>query len=328
MITYSGDMEPKLFTTADGKDYRTAGTIDLTDIKRFLKNKGYVVLELEQLWRHVTGKLKKEEGLFFFKMATTEGVAERTKNEFAWNEEFNKRADNQKQPFLISKNRENGYYKGTLFYFISDFFEGEYLATKYPRDKKDLGNWLEKIATAALFVQSLPEMDLPKNESSRRKLSESGMTKAEYMHQKASKWAESFETDVSALLGVISDAGQSIKIATSHGDFVPWHMRKIEGGKFGLVDGEHATSVGVKYYDAAYFYHRVYTALEEPNFAKQFLKILKTQLNEEEKELLLEELKPVLAQRCIGGFFDAKNEEKKDTSIHKKLMKDILTNEF
>lgn len=311
----------------DVKDYRTAGTADITKVRKFLESKDYAVLELEQLWRHVTGKLKKGGQLFFFKMATTEGIAERTKNEFAWNKEVNKHVGNKKQPFLIPKNRDGGYYKDTLFYFISDFFKGDYLATKYPPDKKDLKSWLEKIATTALFIQNLPEMDLPKNEGSRRKLSESGMTKAEYMHQKASKWAESFDTDVSDLLEIMRNAEQAVKTATNHSDFVPWHMRRTEDGRFGLVDGEHASSFGVKYYDTAYFYHRVYTSLEEPNLAKQFLKILKTQLNNKERGLFLEEIRPVLALRCIGGFFDAKNEGKKDLSLHKKLMKEILTNE-
>jgi len=321
-------MEPKLFTTAGGKDYRTAGTINLDKVKKFLESKGYDILEIDQLWRHVTGKLKKGKGLFFFKMATTLGVAERTKNEFAWNEEFHKHVKNSEQSFTVPRNKEYGFYDDTLFYFISDYFEGDYLATKYPQDKKDLEKWLERIAAAALCIQNLAEMNLPKDEDTKKKLSELGITKAQYMHKNASEWAKSFETDVSDLLKIVRGAEQSIQTATSHGDFIPWHMREIGNARFGLVDGEHAAGLGVKYYDAAYFYHRVYTSLEEPYIAKQFLKTLKTKLDNKEKNLLLEEIRPILALRCIGGFFDAENEGKTDTTLHKKLMSEIITGEI
>ncbi len=60
------------FMTKSGKNYRRAKLIDKSFVSKYFKGLGFEVLEVEQLWRHIHGKLRKNNKVYFLKMASTE----------------------------------------------------------------------------------------------------------------------------------------------------------------------------------------------------------------------------------------------------------------
>lgn len=73
---------------------------------------------------------------------------------------------------------------------------------------------------------------------------------------------------------------------------------KLKGGQLGLIDGEHAKVNGVEYYDIGYFIQRVFSILQNPNFADNMLSLLI------KSDYDVDKLQVILAARGIGGFLD------------------------
>ena len=76
------------FTNKEGKNYRRSEMLEKEEIGTYFSKKGYQVIELQQIWRHVHGKLKKDNKIFFLKMASTPDIGERTQNETLWNNQI------------------------------------------------------------------------------------------------------------------------------------------------------------------------------------------------------------------------------------------------
>jgi len=110
--------------------------------------------------------------------------------------------------------------------------------------------------------------------------------------------------------------------APQHGDFVPWHIFITNENKLFLIDGEHSRIAGFKFYDIAYFYHRVYTKLKRPDIANKFLEEFNNiyQFSKADKECL----GLILAQRVIGGYFDSSKCGEKNVCLHDELKRKIL----
>lgn len=89
-----------------------------------------------------------------------------------------------------------------------------------------------------------------------------------------------------------------MKNQSRHGDFAPWHLIKLNTNQLALIDGEHARSNGVEYYDIAYFIQRVFSVLGNQLLSKQILSLLL------KRNYNLQKLKVILASRAIGGFLD------------------------
>lgn len=50
---------------------------DLEQIKIYLAQQGFQVVDLQQKWRHVTGQVVKDDTAHFFKLRSTEEIAKR-----------------------------------------------------------------------------------------------------------------------------------------------------------------------------------------------------------------------------------------------------------
>ena len=76
---------------------------------------------------------------------------------------------------------------------------------------------------------------------------------------------------------------------------------------------------GVEYYDSCYLIQRVFSVLEEQEFAKQIYQMLVKRFYDEEK------MKVVLSARAIGGFLDESLKEKPNYKIAEEFKNWILT---
>lgn len=276
-------------------DYRQGIDLDLEKVSRFFDKK----YQIEKLWkvsRHVLAILTKNNQKLFLKLSTSEGIGIITKNEYNWNDYFNKyNTDNN---FLVPKNYDKGFFEGKYFYLITDYFEGEFLCGI--RDKCDFANFIKRInqiIDLSEIIQQFPQSGfaLPEYEEKDYKIRFLNKTKG---------WFGDISADivkkykVEELLKIVINGVDNLNSKPRHGDFTPWHILKLKNDKLGLIDGEHALPDGVENYDICYFIQRVFSILKNPKLAQEIYAKLMERKYDKNK------LKIVLASRIIGGFLD------------------------
>lgn len=303
---------------ANGKtlDYRVGENLNLEKVKQFFEKK-YDVIELIQEKRHVVGTLKKDNSIYFLKLSTTQGISEKTKPEYAWNKEFNKLVLREKSDFWVPINFESGFYNENLFYIITDKFNGN-LFTNTPEKTPDLNNLKIKINNIIEFSEKIQSLDI-------KTLSEKENADAnEHFLEKTIAWFEEIPNEVIEkynvlkLLEIVKHGYLSLNKRPRHGDFTPWHMFDLKNNKIGLIDAEHAMANGIEYYDISYFIQRVFSVLEEEEFARKILtKLIERNYNENK-------LRVVLSARAIGGFLDESLKPKPNYLIHERFKKWVM----
>lgn len=297
--------------------HRQSKKLVLREVKDYFTAKGYETISVEQVWRHVTGILRKEGKDYFLKLASTQGIAERTRNEFEWNNLISSLPENQKPPVYIPQNHDSGEFEG-LFWFLSEYAGNKLLVRPVDKNETDgLEKELPVIAeTARKIIDIKTDLTLPLD----KEITEE--ERKEKFFKKLDHWAEETPKNVTDLIVFIKERFNYLQIAPSHGDFVPWHFVRDDKAKLFLVDGEHAHILGLKFYDVAYFYHRVYTKLKRPDIADRFLGEFGDlyKFSEEERELF----RLVLAQRTIGGYFDAEKDGITSVVLQNKLKDKLL----
>jgi len=283
--------------------------MEIDEIKEYLGELGYEVLNLEKIWRHYTGHLKKEDKDYFFKMASTIEISPKTKNEADWN----KRVTNKlsvKVPQIFQEAELYG-----LYWFIAEFVPGDTLASaEHPDQTQKLEDNLEIIAKTALEIMNL------KFEGNNLEFDQ-----LEF-NQKLDEWTLKSERDLSRLRQFLEDRIEFLQLFPSHGDYVPWSFRLKESGELYLVDSEHAKWNYLKFYDVAYFYHRVNTKLKNPEIANRFLEAFKNIYDFSENDKKCFEL--ALAQRLIGGNMDAKFDNLTSIELQDDLQNKLLAGEI
>lgn len=300
----------------DFDKHRKSQVIEVKDITKYLKTNGFSNIKIQQQWRHLTGSVVKKGNVQFFKLASTVEVAERTKNEFEWNNLIN---NANKLTISVPKNYESGYYGG-LFWFTSEFADGTLLANV--SQKKKTNNLEDNLKNIALTVKDILNIKTDKRLPNDKKEIEEENDIQKVFLDRLKHWMGQFDNNVEDLYKFIENRMKYAKIAPSHGDFVPWHILTSSRNKLILIDGEHSRIEGFKFYDAAYFYHRVYTKLKRPDIADKFLEEFNKiyPFSKDDKECF----RLILAQRVIGGYMDAKYDSSTSVKHQNGLMNKIL----
>lgn len=307
----------------EDKNYRKAKVLDKKGVKNHFSKNGYNVLDLQQLWRHMHGKLEKDNKVFFFKMASTPDIGERTQNETSWNQQIHRLVkESGIYYFNVPEIYDTGEYEGK-FYYLSSYHEGTMLASKNPPYTDGLDRWLNRIVKSNLFFLSLENLSLPRDRGQK------GIDKEwdKFIKKIKSRHQEVEEHQLQEVLEEVHNLKNTYEQGVNHGDFVPWHMIH-EGDRFVLIDGEHASAQSPKYYDICYFYHRLYTSAQNPELAKLYLNKLRSSLPKSEKNKLDLSIRPILAARIISGFWDAQNDNQVCVAYHKDLKEDFLKNKL
>ncbi|MBI2085770.1 hypothetical protein HYT74_00350 [Candidatus Daviesbacteria bacterium] len=261
-------------------DYRLGENLDLGKIELFF-SKNYYVKKLWNGGRHVLGILTKNSETYFLKLSTSEGISVITKNEYNWNDYFNKYFPSG---FLynVPKNYDSGFYKKKYFYLITEFFDGELLSFH-------LTDYISQVIELAELIQKMPyeEGDYRKRFIDKVNLWFADVPVGIRKKYKLELLLEIVEKGVGELIGY-----------PRHGDFAPWHILNLREGRLGLIDGEHAKPNSVENYDICYFIQRVFSVLKNPLIAQDIYSRLLMRGYKKDK------LKVVLAARAIGGFLD------------------------
>lgn len=280
-------------------DYRLGQKLDLDGIEAFFKQK-YKIKKLWSRGRHILGRLGRDKKDYFLKLATTEGISAMLKNEYIWNEEFNRHTFKSSSKFCVPKNYQSGYYKDRFFYLITARFDGNLLwpIRRPGTSSKILKEKMREVIEFSEYIQKLQiknlSLDYYTDENDYRK---------RFVNKTAS-WLTSIPKEVAVkfnigkLLFLVESGASKLEKKPRHGDFTPWHLMILEGGQWGLIDGEHAMAKSVEGYDICYFIQRVFSVLKNPRVAKETLKMLSQRGGDKNN------LRTVLAARGIGGYLD------------------------
>ncbi len=288
----------------DGRelDYRIKDNLDLEDMSRFFQKQNYQVIELVHLHRNVAGVLEKAGERFRLKLAGSAGMSELLEIEINWNKQFNQVLPRATNNLWVPEVKATGnyVYKNRRYvYYLADEFEGRPLVD-YPASKNAalLKDHLDQVINAA---ETIAKLNIA---LAVRDYGQMG-TYTDFFLKKTIKWFEALWVEVvktyqvDALLELVKTNAHLLKKNTRHGDFTPWHIFLLDNGKLGLIDGEHATSEGVEYYDIAYLIQRVFQVLENERLAEEIY----DRLVDRGYDVI--KLRTVLAARAIGGFLDA-----------------------
>lgn len=284
-------------------DYRLGENLDHKNIKDFFE-KNYQVKKLWSGSRHVLGVLTKDSKTYFLKLSTSKGISIVTKTEYNWNDYFNEYFP-KNSAYTVPRNYASGIYEKKYFYLITDYFEGELLCDANG-DADCLIQYIPQIILLAELIQKLPKNEFRSGQ------------KIKFIN-KTRNWFNDIPVDVRKkfdvfeLLNIVEEGINNLSPKFRHGDFTPWHMIKLDDGKLGLIDGEHALPDGVENYDICYFIQRVFSVLKNPRVAQSiYSKLL-------DRGYKVNKLKTVLAARAIGGFLDESLKEKPDYQFAKRF---------
>lgn len=287
-------------------DYRLGNQLNLDDIKNFFQAKNFTVEKLSFTGRHIIGRLKdKNNRLMFLKLATSYGMSIVTENEYQWN--------NQTSGILpVPINYYSGYFEKDYFYFIVSYFDGRLL------DKNLLKRNIDKVINLAETIKGLKLNALPADKYNPGKNHQEKFFNKTYLHFQSVPKKISENYNLNELLDLIKANLSDLASSPHHGDFAPWHMIMSLDGKINLIDGEHAMSKGVEYYDLGYFIQRVYSVWKEKELAEIILEKLYQRGYEKNK------LKTILSARAIGGFLDESFSSNPDYSVHENFKDWVL----
>lgn len=272
-------------------DYRLGEKFDLNKIKTFFQED----YEVKKIWhgaRHIFAVLAKKGMTFFLKLSTSEGISIVTKNEFDFNNYYNKYCP-VNSSYNVPKNYASGLYKEKYFYLVTDYFGGKLLCPLNAsiKESNSLIKYIPCIIDLSELIQKLPNI----------KFNNFHNTK---FIDKVNNWfgdipkniQEKFQ--IGSLLNTVEKGIKDLSSTPKHGDFTPWHIIKLNNFRLGLVDGEHARAYSVENYDICYFIQRVFSVLKNPRLAKEiYARLLK-------RNYKRKKIKTVLAARAIGGFLD------------------------
>ena len=290
--------------------------LNLEEVGRYFESKGYKVQKLEQPWRHVVGQVKFENEKLFVKLASTTGAGERTINEATWNRNLNVVWKKYITTFKTPKIFDDGYFEDR-YWFIGEYVFGKPLARISDKNTDIPINDLQRSAEIAREILKLTKLALlPKDVEHFKEIWRQRMIEVARM------WSKEIRRDTKKLLRLIELNIDSVDIGSTHGDFTPWHIMKTDNNHYYLIDGEAAQIAGPKFYDVAYYYHRVYTKLQRPDLAELFLSKFKNiyDWNENDEKLFI----PVLASRIIGGYFDAERDGVTSLELNMEMEKNLI----
>jgi hypothetical protein len=286
-----------------GEEHRQAVPIDAEELGSFLVGQGYELTCFHQHWRHGAATVEKNGVQYFMKVASLAAGSPRIENEIAWNQGMGKYMERFEQ-FLIPEIIESGEW-GDKKYYVSSFHNDNPLMIDGNSDGSTFWRRLHDIAELSWILLDAPSILLPKDSS------QEGWNNIEGYVQKVKAWSAEVDNDlmvpllekfVYRLPGIYS---QYFSPCVNHGDFTPWHILEQKDGRLVLVDGEAASCTALRFYDAAYMYHRLCTEVSY-YFAESYLANFSNLLSSAKRQELSEIFPILLACRIIGGFRDAK----------------------
>ncbi len=291
--------------------------LDIQYVENYFGKKGYVLSNLHQPWRHLVGKAVIDSKTYFLKLAAFPEVSPLTENEFSWNNFINSEVNDF--PVKVPKVYNSGKLD-QLFWYIGEYVEGHELVKV--ENKDDVQLLITNLGKIALTAEKIIKMDTIPDEFTKGNEDINEITLSQKILEKVKEWSTKTSTNTTNLIEYIESYINHVQIAPIHSDFVPWHFIITKNNSLYLIDGERARLKGIKFYDVAYFYHRVYTKLKRPDIADKFLDEFRQVYKFLDEDNYC--FKLILAQRIVGGYMDAESDNITSLKLQKELEKRLL----
>ncbi len=250
-----------------------------------------------QRYHYATISVLREETRYFMKIASTVDSAKNIDNEYCFASAVNNQAETDKKKFCAPIMHLRGDL-GKHRYYISESIPHNCLTENRDNFIKYLPEAVELLAWMRTFAPKLPMDDV---------LSLPGESARQYALAIVEKNARVLGKKIGPIMSAIYDTPFRER-RLAYCDFKPWHTY-TQDGRFGVFDGEYATSQMVEHYDAASCHSRLFCVMEKPELANHFLEkyIEKLLAQGQKRDEVIEELRGVLAIRSVMQMANAKD---------------------
>ena len=285
----------------------------MIEIKDFLKDRGWeVVEEKTKTPRFLTFVVNTPHGNSFLKVTNSEtDLRTEIETEIWWNLTLKKIVQQLPQDKQIFRAPEVWAYgqEQSFGWYLSEYFNKPLLVDlRAPGYMDSLERELDNIVG---ILVTLDQVRVETNPGTSL-YSEQGES-APYANllKKVDSWLEK-PLEAGLINSERVDQGKAliekyrryVKPALQHGDFVPWHMFRLDKNTIGIVDGEHASLIKPRFYDLAYLYTRLYTKAHTKEQAKMALNLFLEKSTLDKREFFSQFL-PVVALRSFGMHADS-----------------------
>lgn len=305
-----------------GKKVSPGAPLESSDIAKFFIKRGYEVLGVNQIWKSVTGHVKKDGVEYYLKLANGEGSYELLSNEISWNEVIQKSMtekgfDKLVVPEIIDK----GDYNGSIF-FITRYYFGTPLANKHYTKVGDIAKYSDTIVEIASFIDSCEGvlLSIDSKHKPNDQLKEQEM---KGFIGVAKGYADVVkENDMSNLLAIVEEYRKNFEFSLCHNSFEPKEMIP-EGEKIVLIDAEKASAYSPKFFDVAYLFTKVYIAAGLPDVAKDLLHRFRDRLADDKKTDFDRLIRPSLGLSAIHCFMKSETDANHFFEYHNRFAEEL-----
>ena len=211
-----------------------------------------------------------------------------------------------------------------------DFTDNKYLWFITTRESENYldGNKKKDVETLAKATIALirSEFKVPFKDKDRLETINEGNEQklVDKLNDIAQEWSKEFSDDIEKLISIMNTYNiKNLPPTTVHGDLVARHIIALGQDKYQIYDWELTGGAYFWGYEPAYVFHRTYTRDGNEVLAKIYLEILLSLMNLQEKKLLIQSFRPMLAQRIIGGYKDYTDKDSNEYKQNKKLNREI-----
>ena len=277
----------------------------LQQLKDKLRLEGYVLNSFKDRGKHYLGIVNKDNKDFYVKLSKSKEQNQFLQNGAAFDQELIKLNPPFNLPVLII----SGTLSDEYYYRVETKLEG----TPYALLQDNLCMFqIERPEQHFLQIYKLTEwlseqkIVLP--------LGIFGQLNLQNIINTMIDWGYNATPHLSDLLKIVKSSQIVIQKVTAHCDLTPSNIIVDNKGTLGLIDGDIAHTEAPRYYDVAEFYNRLWTRACRPDLAKQFLKIVVENL-QDNKDNFYQHLLVILASRAVGNFWEVmslkENQEKR-----------------
>jgi len=286
-------------------------TKEVRNIIKSFEKRGYQVKQVSKPWRSTVAIVEKNAILFVLKIVqsndkTINPISDHSKivtelqNQAVWDREVSQLLEGKNIPVKVPKVFES-HFSANLGYILEEYVAGEKIT--------NFTKWLPSIVETLHFfnTQKIAKLKLPLSE----------VSAYDWLIDRINKWSKEpldegaiTSKQMAVVYQIVEDAKELLHFKLQHGDFSPGHLFDYHFPVFGLIDDEKGGINKPAFYDAAYFYPKLYVNLGNQKIAKQFLKQFREGLKENADDFG-KQFMALLTARAIGGIRDYIVQDKK-----------------
>jgi hypothetical protein len=299
--------------------------VEYQDVERLLLARGYSAPRPVQISRNIVGTVEGNGHPLLFKVAAAPGRNFSTYNEIMWNNTVYTSTAMAQSHLRIPRLYDYDTYKNRIW-FVREYFQGEFLTDILKTSRAAWPSWMSEAADAlASLMLVRPKFHWTPADEGRLLHANEDLDIDAWLNVRMSFYLKRLQSppfSIGPLVKILEAGGSSLADWLQHGDYVPRHMVILNGEAIGLLDSELGGRFLPQHYDAACFYHEVYTLIGSRDGARLFLKRYRERVMEAAGDFD-REFRIALAHRTLGGLGDEKRLRREHLPMYESLLQDM-----